>query len=225
MLKPTKAAIADTQATGNRRRIIEATLEMCNASGERNVTTNHICAHLGISPGNLYYHFRNKQEIIFEIYQRLEVEMLAILHLPEGRRTEMQDIFNYVNALFQHIWRYRFFFHDVAWMLENSPQLKLRYPQLTDQVLASGRAIYGDLAAVGLMQANQQEIESLTLNSWIVLTYWLTYERIHSGADRSSGHLTQGIRQFVALFYAYLTPQAKAYTDELMSTHWAALDL
>ena len=46
------------------QRIIESALVLFNEEGERNISTNHISAHLGISPGNLYYHFRNKDEII-----------------------------------------------------------------------------------------------------------------------------------------------------------------
>ncbi|HGY0963944.1 TPA: TetR/AcrR family transcriptional regulator, partial [Vibrio cholerae] len=49
-------------------RIVHAALELFNQQGERNITTNHIAAHIEISPGNLYYHFRNKQEIVRDIF-------------------------------------------------------------------------------------------------------------------------------------------------------------
>ena len=61
-----------------RDRIIQASLEMFNEQGERNVTTNHIASKLGISPGNLYYHFKNKQQIIYDIYLEYEKRSIAI---------------------------------------------------------------------------------------------------------------------------------------------------
>ena len=50
-------------------RIKNMALRMFNEQGERNVTTNHIAAALEMSPGNLYYHYRNKYEIIHDIFQ------------------------------------------------------------------------------------------------------------------------------------------------------------
>ena len=76
-----------------RDRIVEASLELFNAQGERSVTTNHIAAHLGMSPGNLYYHFRNKQAIIAELFAQYADRVNAFLRPPQGRAlTDAQQI-------------------------------------------------------------------------------------------------------------------------------------
>jgi AcrR family transcriptional regulator len=46
-----------------RARITQAALRFFNEQGTAAVSTNHMADALGISPGNLYYHFRNKAEI------------------------------------------------------------------------------------------------------------------------------------------------------------------
>ena len=68
--------------TNTYTRIIDASLTLFNEEGERNISTNHIAAHLGISPGNLYYHFRNKDEIIVQLFKRYSEALLAYLMKP-----------------------------------------------------------------------------------------------------------------------------------------------
>ena len=91
-----------------RDRIVEASLELFNAQGERSITTNHIAAHLGMSPGNLYYHFRNKQAIIAELFAQYEDRVDAFLRLPEGRALTVGDKTFYLQALLAAMWHYRF---------------------------------------------------------------------------------------------------------------------
>lgn len=62
-------------------KILETALELFNTSNTQAATTNHIAAAMGISPGNLHYHYKNREEIIFSLYERMFDELFPILHI------------------------------------------------------------------------------------------------------------------------------------------------
>ena len=62
----------------NRDRILDSSIDLFNQSGVVAVTTNHIADHLNISPGNLYFHFRNKEEIIRELFERMCKDVYSV---------------------------------------------------------------------------------------------------------------------------------------------------
>eukprot|EP01036_Dinobryon_divergens_P004509 gene4509-5963_t len=74
------------------QRIAEVTLELFNRFGEPNVSTTLISSELNISPGNLYYHFRNKDDIVNSIFTQFEGEIERILQVPAGRRSNIEDV-------------------------------------------------------------------------------------------------------------------------------------
>jgi AcrR family transcriptional regulator len=68
-----------------RERILELSLRLFNDLGEPNVTTSAIADEMNISPGNLYYHFGNKDEIIDSLFEQFEKEIDELLDAPAKR--------------------------------------------------------------------------------------------------------------------------------------------
>ena len=194
-----------------RDRIIQASLEMFNEQGERNVTTNHIASHLGISPGNLYYHFKNKQQIIFDIYLEYEAQVDTHLQLPQQRQITVDDKLVYLQAIFQGLWDYRFLHRDLQHLLQNDPELHKRYNAFFKRCLERTKSIYLALRDANIIQANDEDLHALALNTWILVTSWFGFMHTNllvSGAQEESQELLNaGIYQIFALEKPYLTPE------------------
>lgn len=206
-----------------RDRILYASLQLFNERGERVVTTNHIAAELAISPGNLYYHFRNKSEIISELLDQYQTDILALLVVPEDRLLTVQDKLNYFHALCSQFWKFRFLHRDIHHLIEASDDLKKRYPVFAASVMRQGKRIYEGFVRADLMQATPAEIEALIINVWIVLTNWSNFLFM-------SGHLAradvidkrwvrQGLRQMVFLEGPYLKGEGRLIFEELLQTY------
>lgn len=105
----------------NRDRILSASVDLFNQSGTVAVTTNHIAKHLGISPGNLYFHFSNKEEIVRELYQRMCQETYDVWtdKPSEGARSPEQ----FVEQAFDVFYKYRFFHREMYHLRRNDPAL------------------------------------------------------------------------------------------------------
>ncbi|MCG6637966.1 TetR/AcrR family transcriptional regulator [Acinetobacter baumannii] len=211
-----------TKALKTKDRILQISLQLFNERGERSVTTNHIAAELGISPGNLYYHFRNKHEIIKELMHQYQVETLEMLSLPEDRPLTTNDKINYFQVLSGQLWNYRFIHRDVYHLVESNEDFKKIYPRFAGQVMQQGQRIYQAFVDAGLMKMTPSEIEALIINLWIVLTNWTNFLYM-SGHISDNNHLEekwvwQALRQMVFLEGPYLMGESRATYEQLLES-------
>ena len=88
-----------------RELILELSLRLFNEFGEPNITTTVIAEEMNISPGNLYYHFRNKDDIVNSIFVQFEADIERILTVPEGRRSNIEDVWLYLHLMFELVWK------------------------------------------------------------------------------------------------------------------------
>ena len=214
--------MSQTKTLKTKERILQLSLQLFNERGERSVTTNHIAAELNMSPGNLYYHFRNKSEIIKQLMEQYQGETLQMLALPDDRLLDANDKIRYFQVLSSQLWTYRFLHRDVYHLVENNEDFRKRYPRFAGQVMQQGQKIYQAFVDAGLMQMTSSEIEALIINLWIVLTNWTNFLYM-------SGHITdsntleekwvwQALRQMVFLEGAYLRGESRETYERLLDT-------
>src|SRR6476660_6885535 len=107
-------------------RILEVTLELFNRFGEPNVSTTLISAELNISPGNLYYHYPAKDELINSLFDRYEKSLDELLGAAENVR-HIENACLFLHMLFELIWQYRFLYRDLNDLLSKNRRLETHF--------------------------------------------------------------------------------------------------
>lgn len=209
-------------AARTRQRILETSLAMFNALGEPNVTTNHIADETGISPGNLYYHFRSKGDIVEHLFGAYEARIDEALLLPDSRRPNLEDLWLQLHLLFETIGQYRFLHRDLVDILSRNKRIRSRYARLLDRAAHSAGTLLHALAADGILHADEKDLEALVENAIALITFWVGYDMVSSGHyDGTRGDPNQGIRRVIALLTPYLDPSGHAHFAALVAAYQA----
>ena len=210
-----------------RERILELALRLCNEYGEPNVNTTIIAEEMNISPGNLYYHFKNKEDIINNVFQQFEREIDKLLTIPtstDGRLPNVEDAWLFLHVLFELIWKYRFFYRDLNNLLANNRTLELKFKQLLTQKVKVARGLCEGLARAQELRAEPREIDALATNMVVVATYWLSYSyvldpRRFNEPEVVGAALQRGCYQVMALTAPYLTGGSRALFEQLAAEY------
>ena len=201
-----------------KERILQTSLALFNEIGEPSVTTNHIADEMDISPGNLYYHYRNKEDILICLYERFESTLLETLKTSENQEIQLENMWLFLHLLFENIWEYRFFYRDLDHILSKSDKVKKRYARVLQKKIAAAENICNGLVARGAMQASEFEIDALSKNIALTATYWLNFQnamRKTADADLDAKDLSYGVYQIMALVAPYLREQERGMLQSL----------
>jgi len=206
---------------GNRERIIEASRDLFNERGVGSVTTNHIAAHLSISPGNLYYHFRNKEEIIRAIFPRGADAARAAIALPEQGTITAADVGRYHLAGIRTLWEFRFLFHDPRELLARDPALAEPFRELQRSVIQQFSTLFERLIAQSQMRRPDppEDLLRVATNAFLLWSTWLNFvmtsrsEPYVEPGDVANGAL-QGFLTFAPYLDEGFAAEVRAVIDE-----------
>ena len=195
-----------------RDKIIETAIQLFNEQGTKGVTTNHIAAAVGISPGNLYYHFRNKEDIIRAIFEQmdaygLEQYQLVLDTFQPGTLETMEQTFAMIQA---YNWRYRFFKRELTALIMNDPLLKERFLHTHRTMLTVIRQSNDCSVASGTLKPMpEKEMALFSEEIWLVALFWLNYLEV-GGEEANDETLRRGIDLLRNMVRPHLTKKALA---------------
>jgi AcrR family transcriptional regulator len=210
-------------------RILEASLTLFNTQGERQVTTNHIAAHINMSPGNLYYHFRNKQEIILALFKRHEADLSSALTIPTDRPFTIADKAALLEQLFAAQWSYRFIYRERHYLAEDNSELAEENRRFFAENIQRTDILHQIMAESGLIIATKQEQHALSINAWIIMASWFSFSQAFlvpvGQVDLPQPLAKRGIYQILALEKPYMTPSARQELEAIEERYLADLDI
>ncbi|MEZ0469958.1 TetR/AcrR family transcriptional regulator [Luteimonas salinilitoris] len=205
-------------ARDTRQRILDCSLAMFNAQGEPTVTTNHIADELEISPGNLYYHFRNKDDIIEQLFARFEQRMDDALAGPGDRLPGLEDVWLQLHLVFECIWDYRFLYRDLLEILSRNRRLRLRFARILRRADARAREVMRGLSQAGVMRGSAAELDAVGTNLLVVATFWLNYAAVRGEKDEQAA-IRDGIVQVLMLIAPFLRDAERVHLDTLTQAY------
>ncbi len=197
------------------QRILEAALELFNRFGEPNVSTTLVAGELGISPGNLYYHYPAKDELINTLYRDYEVELDELLHASQGIG-DVEDAWFFLHSLFELIWRFRFLYRDLNDLLSKNRHLEKQFQLVLKNKVSAMRALLAGLSGAGNLDIDAREVDAVAQSMVVVLTYWLSYEYVRNPrealeASHVQGALLRGAQHTLQLLAPYLAPEQRRH--------------
>jgi len=204
-------------------RILEVTLALFNRFGEPNVSTTLISAELNISPGNLYYHYPAKDELINALFDRFERALNDLLNAGDDVRN-VEDAWFFMHTLFELIWEYRFLYRDLNDLLSKNRRLETHFQSILKNKTRAVKALLDGMRRGGALQIDSRELEVTATSMVVVLTYWLSFEYVRDPRNalepsNAQAALLRGAQHVLNLMTPYLEASQKAHLLKLSDAY------
>lgn len=212
----------------NRDRTLAAARQLMNAYGADSIGTNQIAEATGISPGNIYYHFKNKEEIVRTLFGELEREFRLALTADIETPISAGRFAGFYLRSMQVSWDYRFFFGGLLQLLRKDEDLAERYRALQAWAVDNLEAIARQIWADGHMSKpkGRDGFRSVAVATWLIWSNWIRYAQISSPTHEvRSADMMDGVSQIFDVLVPYLDPAFDKAARRVLSRELAKLDL
>ena len=199
-----------------KQRIKDCAVSLFNKTDTLSVTTNHIAREAGISPGNLYYHYKNKEDILKDIYRDMSdtfesFQSFDLILKSDNPLKELDRVFDKFGELF---FEYRFMVRDLNTLTAIYPELKGMFLKRQKKRIEQIELLIRYFISLGIFEdVEDSEINLRARLNWFISSYW------HFFSQTTGNSIEEAIKEskqivFKINIYPYLTQKGKMMLDQ-----------
>ena len=193
---------------GTKDKIIQTSMALFNQHGERAITTNHIASEMGISPGNLYYHFKNKEDILRHIFVLYKTHLQEHFVPMDKHGDVVRQLAGYLDSIVELMWEFNFFYSNLTDILSRDMELKKQYLEQQEELVGQVVEVIGGLQHAGVIDIDDADIVELAHMVKLTVSFWAPYVKAHNiDSSVSKRDIYGGIVKVILLFKPYAKGQ------------------
>jgi AcrR family transcriptional regulator len=207
-------------ARDTRHRILVASLLLFNEQGVPRTTINDIADEIDISPGNLHYHFRRKEEIVDALTAEFQADARKVLHPPDGETVSLDDFWWFLHHLLELKGAYRFMLTDTEVLADEYPKVARALRHFARAVNAAFELYLIGLVRNGHLNTDMAGVKSTARNLAILA---LMSERFDELVDsgRAADDAAIGVARSILGLLKPIASRDTATELERLATHYA----
>ncbi len=191
-------------------KILDISLRLYNQCGINNVSQRMISNELGISPGNLTYHFKRTEDILEQLFLNMVNEIDMIMEGGKTRDITLAELINLYVRTIRVLYKNKFFMIDFVHIIRHCDRINKKYVQVIQKRHFQHAQTILDLIDNGFVKPPSFPGEYLALyeRMSIIADFWMSREIINEGvvSEESINHYA-----FINMsqMYPYLTEKGK----------------
>ena len=200
-----------------RTRILVSSLLLFNENGEPNTTTNEIADEVDISPGNLYYHFHKKSDLVEALLLEFQADARQVLRPPESQQSSLDDFWVFLHHLLELTAAYRFLLRDMESLTVVYPKVRNALKHFSRGLTASFELYLHAMAAGGVVRPDDIDSRLVSRNLAVIALFSERFDALVDSQPAADDSALRIAGSVLNLLRPYVVEDSSQHLAELAS--------